>query len=138
MSLFFDLLTVGLLAGIAYYLQSIALDFKAIRASDLPRIIGELETANRISGEILSVVSRIRIPPLNQHHPFAQMYTTRARRVGMHHASQSEGEFMVWCWRDSVWQPLSVPPGFQPGSPPEFDGDYEGEAVSVWLPRPES
>ncbi len=138
MSLFLELLTVGLLAGIAYYLQAIALDFKAIRASDLPQIIGELKTANRISGEILSIVSDLRIPPLNQHHPFAGMCTTRARRGDTHHIHQSDEVFMVWCWRDNAWQPASVPLGFQPGPPPEFDGDYEGESVSVWLPRPES
>jgi hypothetical protein len=137
MRLFFELLTLGLLAGIVYFLRAIAADFKAIRRSELPLVIGELKTANRIGYEILAVVSRTGTPPTHPPHD-PRSFTTQARRGDMYRFSQSEGEFMVWCWRDSVWQPLSVPPGFQPGPPPEFDGNYEGEAVSVWLPRPES
>jgi|GEM_PF-5830985 len=136
MSLFLELLTVGLLAGIAYYLQAIALDFKAIRRSDLPQVIGELQTANRIGWEILSVLSK-HGPPLPTHHVGAVGVFTRVRGGVTHHLGQSDGEFMVWSWRDGVWQPLSVPPGYTPGPPPEFAGEYDGEAVSVWLPRSE-
>ena len=137
MSLFFQLLTVGLLAGIAYYLQAIAFDFAAIRRSELPEIIGELKNANRLSAEILAVLLKTR-PPLPSHHLGAGPVITRVRRGGGHHIGLSDGEFMVWSWRDNAWQPLSVPPGFTPGPPPEFDGAYDGESISVWLPRAES
>lgn len=137
MWLFFELLTLGLLAGIFYLLQAIAADFKTIRRSELPLVIGELKTANRIGCEILEVVSRTGTPPTHPPHD-PRSLTTRARRGGTHHNRQSDEVFMVWCWRDNAWQPVSVPPGFQPGPPPEFDGDYDGESVSVWLPRPES
>lgn len=140
MLLFLQFLTIGLLAGIAYSLQRISADFKAIRCSELPQVIGELKSTNRIACEILSAVRRGGSPgPLNQHHLVAGTCTTRSVRGGdSHHVCQTDGEFMVWCWRDGGWLPLSVPPGFTPGLPPEFEGNYEGEAVSVWLPRPQA
>lgn len=139
MLLFLQLLTIGLLAGIAYSLQAIAADLKAMRRVEFLQVIGELKSTNRIACEILSAVNRVGSPgPLNQHHFVAEMSSLSVRGGDSHHVCQTDGEFMVWCWRDGGWLPLSVPPGFTPGLPPEFDGNYEGEAVSVWLPRPQS
>jgi hypothetical protein len=65
--------------------------------------------------------SRIVIPALWQPHH--------------HHRSLGKGYFALWRWEGSKWKLIMgiVPPGADPGSPPQEPGVCNGETKKVWV-----
>jgi hypothetical protein len=45
--------------------------------------------------------------------------------------------FVIWKWSGGDWQvrPGTVPPGADPGLPPQYPGAFEGDLVKTWVSR---
>lgn len=56
-------------------------------------------------------------------------------RFGHHHRGPNPGYFVVWVWRDGAWHPIldDLPPGADPGSPPNHPGAMSGYHAKTWV-----